>query len=166
MIHFQKFMCFLLFLKMAELLEANTTGATDVTDAVEQPRDNITISKTELQEMISAADRASRDDDPDSSEAESGDLASGAASTLLLLDEQKIETLEPVSESMAHTVRTRLKQNVRVEILDRKRKLYKSLPANMQWAKETAVNPEIYGGRPMYVKNNDRRYNIIVVLIE
>ena len=99
-------MCFLLFLKMAELLEANTTGATDVTDAVEQPRDNITISKTELQEMISAADRASRDDDPDSSEEESGDLASGAASTLLLLDEQKIETLEPVSESMAHTAYT------------------------------------------------------------
>ena len=34
----------------------------------------------------------------------------------------------------------------------------------MLWAEETAVNPEIYGGRPTFVKNNDRRYNIIVVL--
>ena len=72
-----------------------------------------------------------------------------------LLDEQKIETLEPVTVSMARTVRPRLKQNMPVEILNRKRTAYKSLPANMSRAKETAINPEIYGGLLTHVKNND-----------
>ena len=136
---------------MAELLDA----IADVAEAGEQPKDSVTLSKAELQNMIAEAIRASRADAHDS-EIESDDDASESAPKFLL-DEQKIETLEPVSESMAHTVRTRLKQNMPVEILDRKRTAYKSLPANMSWAKETAINPEIYGGLPTYVKSNDRR---------
>ena len=50
-----------------------------------------------------------------------------------------------------------------VKLLDRKRKLDKSLPDYMI-TKETAVNPEIYGSLPTYVTNNDHRYNIIIVV--
>ena len=143
---------------MADLLD---------TDNINTPAaapDQLTVSRAELQQMISAAVRASRDADSSSESDEdkvSETAASSAATATLseLLDEQQVEKSDPVSEAMAHTVRTRLKERMPTEVLEKKRDRYKSVPENMvPFLKETSINPEIFHGIPQWAKANDRRY--------
>ena len=134
---------------MADLLDTdniNTPAA-----APDQP----TVSRAELQQMISAAVRASRDADS-SSEADedkvSETAASSAATATLseLLDQQQGEKSDLVSEAMAHTVKTRL---------EKKKDRYKPVPGNMvPFLKETSKNPEMFHGIPKWAEANDPRY--------
>ena len=66
---------------------------------------------------------------------------------------------DPVSEAMAHTVKTRLKERMPTEVLEKKKDRYKSVPENMvPFLKETSINPEIFHGIPQWAKANDRKY--------
>ena len=116
--------------------------------------DQLTVSRAELQQMISAAVRASRDADSSSESDEdkvSETTASFAATVTLseLLDKQQVEKSDPVSEAMAHTVKTRPKERMPTEVLEKKKDRYKSVPENMvPFLKETLINPEIFHGIP------------------
>lgn len=143
---------------------ANGPDSAPPADDAERP---ITINRSELEKIIAAAVRSSRQEFESDSGSEDGAEDQNPTNTATvapvtsateLLDEQQVQKCDPVSEAMAHTIRTRLKERMPSEVLDKKKDRYKSVPENMvAFVKETSINQELYHGLPQWAKANDKR---------
>jgi len=110
--------------------------------------DMLTLSKTDLQKMIKDAVAQAMDSD----EAEEPDEPVDTP-----LDEE-VNTSDEVSQAIAYTVKTRLKQQMPIEVLKQKKELYATVPANMTFLKRTNVNAEIWGSVNTHSRTRDKRY--------
>ena len=102
---------------------AEAAAAAEVTDRM------ITINRSELEQMIAVAVRGSQREFDSDSGSDGEDktptnagaaVASVTSASAELLDEQQVQKCDPVSEAMAHTIRTRLKERMPSEVLDKK----------------------------------------------
>lgn len=117
--------------------------------------ENITLSRDELQKMISEAVKGAIDAQKteQASDQEEEDEASGS-----MLDESILQTGADVSQALANTITRRMTEHMSQELLQKKRQCYQVVPGNLaDTLKGTRVNPELWGAIQIGAKKKDKR---------